>query len=167
MQISRRSPDTEEEMHKKNQSRPASFTGNPIFLKDLVRDLDPEVRRDVSAIFRERTVEAGSILLANGEPALDIFLLRSGTALLVVETVEGGGLTREIAPGEIVGLPEAVEGTVYDITVVTRSRCRFRSAAGTDLSRVLHRHHSLCFRLVTLLAANLNKGRQIFASSII
>ncbi|HUF05664.1 MAG TPA: cyclic nucleotide-binding domain-containing protein [Aridibacter sp.] len=154
-------------MHEKKQRGSTCFAGNPVFFKDLVSGLGPEVKRDVSLILQERTFEAGNVVIARGEPALDLYLLRSGKALLVVETGEGTTVTREIATGEIFGLPEAVAGPTYDTMVVARSFCRFESAAGSDLTRVLHLHPSLCFRLVTLLGTNLNEGRQIFTSTTI
>ncbi|MCO6510536.1 MAG: cyclic nucleotide-binding domain-containing protein [Aridibacter famidurans] len=154
-------------MRKKNQLNPPSLAGNPVFFKDLVKGMPPAVKRDLRGLLEQREVAAEDIVIGKGEPADEFVVLRSGKAILVIGTGEGTAVTREIAPGEIVGIPEAVTGTVYDVTVVTRSLCTLEFGKGTDLARVLQLHPALCFRLVTLLGTNLCKGRQVFGSTTI
>ncbi|QQS39729.1 MAG: cyclic nucleotide-binding domain-containing protein [Acidobacteriota bacterium] len=154
-------------MSERSQPKAHSLAGNPVHYKELVKGMPAAVKRDLAGLLEKREAPAGAVVIGKGEPADEFVVLRSGKALLVIGTGEGSAVTREIARGEIVGIPEAVTGTVYDVSVVTRSQCRFESAKGTELARVLQLHPALCFRLVTLLGTNLCKGRQVFGSTSI
>lgn len=154
-------------MRKKNQLNTPSLAGNPVYYRDLVKGMPAAVKRDLAGLLEKREVPAGEVVLGKGEPADVFVVLRSGKALLVIGTGEGTAVTREIDRGEIVGIPEAVAGTVYDVTVVTRSVCKFDFVKGKEFARVLQLYPALCFRLVTLLGTNLCKGRQVFGSTTI
>lgn len=154
-------------MRKRNHLKTPSLAGNPVYFKDLFKGMPPEVKRDVSGLLVSREVSPGDVVMRRGEPADEFVVHRSGNALLVIGTGEGTSVSREIGRGEIVGIPEAVAGTVYEVSVITRSGCRFESAKGKDFARVLRHHPALCFRLVTILGENLCKGRQVFGSTTI
>ncbi len=60
----------------------------------LFKSLDPEAHEDLLRVAEQITYPAGEAVVAQGEAGDDLFLVRDGTATVLVES---GGVTREVA----------------------------------------------------------------------
>lgn len=139
------------------------FVGNPLFSKDLTTGISVSARRAISRIYRRDQVQAGRVIFKRGAPAREMFVIRSGSALLKIDIGRGRAVARLVSPGEVLGLPEALVSGSYCSTVVARSRCEVDRAKGYEFARVLQRHPGLCFKVAKLFGSDLNRGRQVLA----
>lgn len=86
-----------------------------------------------------REIDEGTVLVAQGEPGRDVFLLLDGIVSVDVD----GEVVAESGPGVVFGERAALEGGLRTSTVRARTRCRVAAvsadrldrAALTDLSR--------------------------------
>lgn len=67
----------------------------------------------------------GKVLLAEGEPARGVFILRTGRATVSISSSEGRVVTLRIArPGDVLGLNSVLRNASYNTTVKTIESCR-------------------------------------------
>jgi CRP/FNR family transcriptional regulator len=67
----------------------------------------------------------GKVLLAEGEPARGVYILRSGRATVSISSSEGRVVILRMAqPGDVLGLNAALRNTTYETTVRTFEPCR-------------------------------------------
>jgi CRP/FNR family cyclic AMP-dependent transcriptional regulator len=80
----------------------------------------------------------GKVLLAEGEPARGVYILRTGRAAVSMSSREGRVvIVRMAQPGDVLGLNSAVRGTPYDMTVKTLESCRTDFIPRADLMELL------------------------------
>ncbi len=140
------------------------FLGNPIFFSELVSEIPEGFAEELKRSARDIFLAGGASLFRRGDPAENIYILRSGSARLVIDTGSGTGISRKTFKGESFGFPEAVLLGTHENAVEADSDCVFTAIGSNDFRRVLHLDPGLCFKLLSLLGENLNTGRQLLIS---
>ncbi len=130
--------------------------GNSFSADKLFGSADPEVRRSLEKVTRTEKYASGAVICAAGSPPAGIYILRGGEAELKINDDRFQGewlLDRD----EIVGLTETLVFLPSEAEVKTLTPCTVESIRKEDFLALLERDPQLCFRLVQLLAANLQK----------
>lgn len=88
-------------------------------------------------------IEAGTVVLREGEPGDDAFLLRSGE----VEVHRGDRLLATLGPGAFVGEVSALTRTPRTASVKARTAVSAYRLRGDDVRPIVQKHHDLVSRL--------------------
>jgi len=86
----------------------------------LFRALDQEARADLLKVAEQIAYASGEVVVRQGEPGDELFLVRDGSAAVVIES---GGISREVAyldRGAVFGEFAALGAPVRSATVVAR-----------------------------------------------
>ena len=82
----------------------------------------------------------GKILLAEGEPARGVYILRTGRATVSISSSEGRIVILRMAqPGDVLGLNAALRNSTYETTVRTFEPCRTDFIARGELMRLVEK----------------------------
>ena len=96
-----------------------------------------------------------SVFEDSAGPAL-IWILRSGRARLIFE--KKAGISREVKPGEICGLTEALAELPYSATLVAETPCRFDVIESGRLFELLAAEPAFCLSALRLLGTNFREA---------
>ncbi|HEX6043821.1 MAG TPA: Crp/Fnr family transcriptional regulator [Pyrinomonadaceae bacterium] len=122
-------------------------------LHTLLRDIQHSNVSHLSS-FHDR----GEVLLAEGEPARGIYLLRTGRATLSIASRDGRVVILRLAqPGDVLGLNSVLGGTVYDMTVKTVESCRADFISRAELMRLMERSDSAGHVILKILSRELTE----------
>jgi CRP-like cAMP-binding protein len=135
------------------ERRFVDLTERMIYLRSIpvAAMLPPPVLKAIAAYLRERTFEAGELLMRVGEPIMALQLLTEGKLALVRGGTEMGTLAPPQSLG-FMGILARSDGT-YDATAVTRVRSL--ELASDALLELLEDHFPLLHATLTYLAERL------------
>lgn len=130
--------------------------GNSFSADNLFGAAAPEVRRSLAKATRTEKYASGTVICAAGAPPAGIYILRGGEAELKIndDQIQGAWL---LDRDEIVGLTETLVFLPSEAEVRTLTPCTIDSIDKEDFLALLESDPQLCFRLVQMLAANLQK----------
>jgi len=117
----------------------------------LFRPLDDDARRDLLRVAELVVYQPGEVLMRQGVPGDELFLLREGTAVV---RLESGGVERDVAyldRGAVFGEFVALGSPVRLTTVVARSEVRVVRFPGPVIAALVERFPRLR-RLLDALA---------------
>lgn len=124
----------------------------------LFRGLGPEVLRAVAEAGRRATFEPGDILFHEQRPADSTYFLLRGGVKLVQASVDGQAVVvRVIAPGELLGLVAALEGSSYPATAQAMEQVEVVRWPGNALQRLLEAHPRIALNLVPVLVGRIHE----------
>lgn len=127
----------------------------PAFLDgELVGALSPAALEAWRAIKREREFAAGASVFAAGETPCAIYILARGEAQI---SRHGGAARQPAKTGEIFGLTETLSNLPYQKSLETVTPCRFEYIRRERFLDFLQNDPQACFRLLEIVAANLQK----------
>jgi CRP-like cAMP-binding protein len=112
-------------------------------------DLDDEARESLGKIIEPRRYGPGETLLCQGDPALGLFVVRSG--LVRTSHLTPGGKpvgVRIVAPFGILGLAEVVTGDPYLLSAETVGPCRIDHVARKRFVPFLLHHPRVAVELL-------------------
>jgi flavin reductase (DIM6/NTAB) family NADH-FMN oxidoreductase RutF len=118
--------------------------GNP----QVFSSLPPELLQPILDAGVERVYEDGDAIMRVGEPGEAMALVLEGTA-----TIERGGRTVAVAPGELVGEIAVLDGGPRTATVVAEGHVRTLEIARADLIKVLEADPKAATALIAVLAS--------------
>jgi hypothetical protein len=96
--------------------------------------LERELSRDLMTTgieMNRRTLEPGDVLVEQGEPGDELYLLLDGVLAVIVD----GDEVAEIGPGAVVGERASLEGGKRTATLSARTRCRVAVVPGELVDR--------------------------------
>lgn len=100
--------------------------------------------------------DRGEVLLAEGEPARGIYLLRTGRATLSIASRDGRVVILRLAqPGDVLGLNSVLAGTVYDMTVKTVESCRAEFISRSEVMHLMERSGAAAQVILKILSREL------------
>jgi CRP/FNR family transcriptional regulator len=80
----------------------------------------------------------GSVLFAEGQPAIGVYLLRSGRAKISISSAAGKKVILRVqAASAILGVNSVIKDEPYDITVEPIERCRIDFVSRSDFMKIL------------------------------
>ena len=80
----------------------------------------------------------GSVLFAEGQPAIGVYLLRSGRAKSSISSAAGKKVILRVqAASAILGVNSVIKDVPYDITVEPIERCRIDFVSRSDFMKIL------------------------------
>lgn len=134
----------------------------PVPADELFCSLTTETAAALAKIKKTKKFPKGEKFFSAGEMPCRIFVLREGEAKMTLHRPPNAPLVRLIEPDEVLGLTQAIANTPYETDAGTVTRCVCEYFEGADFIRFLRSQPSVCFRLVRLLAVNLQKSRNLF-----
>ena len=96
-------------------------------------------------------------------PCCIYFLCEGHAELFTNITPPEKNLIRAVEPNEILGLTEAITDLPYETNLKTLTPCLFECIERGDLIRFLQTEPEVCFCLLQLLSANIQKFYQFLA----
>ena len=110
----------------------------------------------IAACGRNQHLEAGELLLREGDPADTFFLIRHGTVALEVHAPGRGSLRIEtLYDGDVVGWSWLFEPYRWQMDARTLEPCRLIAFDGACLRGKTEEDHELGYQLMRRFAANL------------
>ncbi len=97
------------------------------------------------------TYRKGSLLFHQGQPAEGVYVLRTGSARLLLAGL--GADFQTAGPGCLLGLPAAIRNDLHDFSVELLENAQVGFISREDLLAHLRRDPDLCFQMVQLLGA--------------
>jgi CRP-like cAMP-binding protein len=128
------------------------FFNNALCADDLFCGLSSESENSLRAIGRAKLFEKDETVFARGQLPCCIYILREGEAQIFYDD----GVYR-VNRNEILGLTEALSNLPYEISVKAATACRFECIRRDDLIAFLQNEPEICFRLLQMLGANIQK----------
>jgi CRP-like cAMP-binding protein len=139
------------------------FIGHRFMSGQLFGKLSPKSKESLVRVTQTRQFEKGVCLVKKSETPNEILIIASGRARFVFGSETKGDLsTRLTAAGEILGLTEMISEMPAEICVETLSPCVCKVVKRRDFIRFLREEPDVCFRLLRMLGANLQKSRREF-----
>ncbi|HEX4006000.1 MAG TPA: Crp/Fnr family transcriptional regulator [Acidobacteriaceae bacterium] len=89
------------------------------------------------------SLPAGSVLFRCGDPVSAVFLIRSGSVSMFLDSKNRSCLTRTLGPGEIAGLPAALTG-IYSLSAQVAEDAELGFIPAPLVSALLERSPHLC-----------------------
>jgi CRP/FNR family transcriptional regulator len=100
----------------------------------------------------------GTILIAEGEPARGVYILRSGRATVSIASSEGRiVMLRMSQPGDVLGLNSTLRNAPYDTTVKAIEPCRTDFISRTELMRFIQHNEAGALGVLKVLSQELTE----------
>lgn len=138
-------------MHSENRKITEQLFNRP-FPADLFDDLPPAAERSLFAITRNFQSGTDEMIFRCGELPRFVYVLRAGKAAL-----RRGGEFYPVGTDEFLGLPEAISNLPYKLDLQTLAPSRFEIISREDFLLFLQTQPAVCFRLLEMFGANLQK----------
>ena len=124
-----------------------------ISVDDLLRDLEPCLRNDLTLIGKHLRVLPDKVVFAVGGEPRNIYLHLSGqVALFQDDDISKVVHVRPVGPNCIYGLVEALSGNAYGVSMKTLTASEFDVIERDELLSFIQNHPALCFRLAEILS---------------
>jgi CRP/FNR family transcriptional regulator, cyclic AMP receptor protein len=105
------------------------------------------------------------ILFCQGEPPNALYFLRSGEAVLILQSESGEVAMCLRAPaGSLLGLPAIIGNEPYSMTAKAREGSEVRFVTRSDFEELIQRDPKLSFRVLQVLAAEVRSARQALST---
>ncbi len=111
-----------------------------------------EVLHALGRLLAVDTYRKGSLLFHQGQPADGVYVLRTGSARLLLAGV-GGAEFQTAGPGCLLGLPAAIRNDLHDFSAELLENSQVGFISREDLLAHLRQDRDLCFCMVQLLGA--------------
>lgn len=148
-------------MLNKHQANSECFFGNEFLADDLFCGLSPETRNSLLAVKQTKRFAENEMVFAVGQMPCCIYILTTGEAQILYNAELLG---RSVKRNEILGLTEAITNLPYEISVECVAPCLFECIGRDDFIRFLQSEPEVCFRLLQMLGANLQKVYGLFTN---
>lgn len=107
----------------------------------------------------------GAILFRRGEPSLGVFLVRTGSIRLRLESKEGEAiLDRTVTRDAIVGLPATLCGGRYSLTALTLEETELAFVDRKALLELVVSDPDISFAMMHVLGEEIGQMREVLAS---
>jgi len=140
-------------MLNKHQANSECFFGNAFLADDLFCGLSSETRNSLRAVKQTKQFAENELIFTVGQMPCCIYILTTGEAQILHNAV----FIRPVKQNEILGLTEAITNLPYEISVKAAAPCLFECIGRDDFIRFLQNEPEVCFRLLQILGANLQK----------
>jgi len=108
----------------------------------------------------------GAVLFRRGEPSLGVFLVRSGSISLRLESKEGEAiLDRTVRCNSVVGLPATLSGGRYSLTAVTLEESELAFVGREALLELVGSNPAIGFEILHTLGEEVVQMREVLAST--
>jgi len=121
----------------------------------------PDIQEALLDEAAPRIEPAGVVLFRRGQPALGIFLVRTGSVRLHFDCPGGIGSYSAAGPGSILGLPATFSGSAYSLTAVTREKCQLAFIERERLLQAVRNNTELCMELLGVLGEEVISARDV------
>lgn len=118
----------------------------------LFCDLPPAAVQHLSTITLASTYPKGATLFVEGQTGRGVFILCSGRVKLSTTSIDGKTLIVRLAePGEVLGLPATVTGTIYELTAEVVEPAQANFISKQDFLNFLREHGEVALRVAQQL----------------
>lgn len=133
--------------------------------RGLLGDLDPELRRELTARGRRRLYRKDETVFAEGDPGGSLFVIETGR-VQVFKTSEGGHqvLLGQLGPGDIVGEMSMLDGSQRSASVVAAGPTTGSLVAFADFEAFMTTHPRLLMGVTLELARKLRAANALAES---
>lgn len=122
---------------------------------------DPELIRRLDARSTPVPCESERPLFRQGEPAVGIFILLSGTVTLSIMSQNGHSLFAvQAMPGSILGLPGVISNQPYTLSATAAPKATVSFVSRDDFTALMHEDPALSLKMLHVLAAEVRSARK-------
>jgi CRP-like cAMP-binding protein len=112
----------------------------------------PELKAGLEQLATIVSKPRGTILFHRGDPAVGVFLIRSGRVSLALDCPNPAYPPRILGPGSMVGLPATVSGNPYSLTAKVLDDSELAFVAREAVLECLQDNPLLCFQVMDMLS---------------
>lgn len=146
-------------------SRLARFLGKAFFASELFLELSPKGARVLRSASKLLILGPGEVLFEAGQAPSAVFIFEAGSARQYIRPgFNIKSAVRNIYPGEILGLPEALGRFHYEAGIEALGRCEIKRINIEDFTKLLEAEEKLIFRLLQVLGRSLQESYNGFSS---
>jgi CRP-like cAMP-binding protein len=139
----------------------------PLSADKLFDDLTPPTLKAFNKIKRTRIFKKSACFFSRGEIPGGVYILRAGRAQIVCrDEFKVTKTVRSIGRNEIFGLTEIFSDLPFELHAETLTPCICECFGRDEFIKFLHGEPEVCFRLLQVLGANLQKSYKLLLSSI-
>ncbi len=146
---------------------PNSFLGKPFSADSLFSDLSEKTLQSFKKIKKTTEFKEHKLIYDVGESPGFVHIFLTGEANLFLKTADARFEIRHIEPNEVLGLTESLACFPYETGVETISTCICETIKRQDLIRLLRRDAKITFRLLQMLAYDLQESYRQFSNLVI
>ena len=137
----------------------------------LFKDLAQKDLEIIAPLFHQSSYPAGTLVIEQGQPAIDLHLLVSGEVTLRYKPYDGETINlNDIHPGGVFGWSAVLGNPVYSSSVVCKTDCTALVIKGADLRSLTPRHpetaHIIMNRLADAVSARWEDARMQVRSMV-
>ncbi|MEE4356231.1 MAG: DUF4388 domain-containing protein [Desulfococcaceae bacterium] len=129
----------------------------------IFRTLDLHNIRELLSFFQVKKYPSGSIIVQQGEPGKNLYIIVSGKAAVADQ---GGVLIASLGPGEVFGEMSLLSGEAAVATVTALEAMQLLFMSGKDFRNILNRFPSLQIYLARLLSKRLARANVTLSAEI-
>lgn len=131
-----------------------------------IGSISEAAQRQLLAVAREVNEPKGAILFRRDDPAIGIFLLRSGKVSLQLEVEEGNTIWKRTAtPCSIIGLPATLAGGLHSLTAVALQESQLGFIDSSSVIDLIRRDPAIGLELVRAVADEVVQIRTVLATT--
>lgn len=124
-----------------------------ISAEGLFHCLNSNDRNTLQSIKKKIRVATATMIFYSGERPLQIFIHRSGWAVLWPDGSFNTAVhAAEVGSGMIYGLIEVLSGSAFDVSMTSLAESEFETIERDDLLYFIRDRPALCFRLMKILS---------------
>jgi len=100
-------------------------------------------------------------LFHQGDEPVGIYILRSGRAILTMQSPSGEQVLHlQAGPGSVLGLPGLLGNTAYSLTAIAQAGAEVGFVTSEDFHRLMAREPALSLKVLQVLAAEVHNARR-------
>jgi CRP/FNR family transcriptional regulator, cyclic AMP receptor protein len=104
------------------------------------------------------------VLFAQGDPPAGLYLLRSGTARLTMDSAEGKPIVSLTVPeGSLLGLPGVLANQPYTLTAIAQAGAVVGFIPRDEFTALMHKEPIMALKMLAVLAAEVRSARRAIA----
>ncbi len=101
------------------------------------------------------------VLFAQGDPPVGLYLLRSGTARLTMESAEGKPIVSlTVQEGSLLGLPGVLANQPYTLTATAEAGTVVGFIPRDEFTALMQKEPKLALKMLAVLAAEVRSARR-------
>jgi CRP/FNR family transcriptional regulator/CRP/FNR family cyclic AMP-dependent transcriptional regulator len=136
--------------------KPASSGATPFVRVPLFANLDADSLRELAAVTRRRSYQAGEIIFHRDDPGQVLFVLREGKVRIYVTSPDGQEVTLAVlAPGDYFGELALLDGHPRSASAITLEPVEVYALRRADFINAVMQHPRIAIEVMTVLSRRL------------
>ena len=127
--------------------------------------ISDDVRSVLDSMASPVSQPKNSLLFAQGDPPLGIYVIRKGSVRLTVKAGDSEVLMRVAQPGSVLGLPGVLSNKPYSLTARVVQPCDLGFVCAEKLIQLVRENPTLGLQVLQLLSEEVRAARSAMANT--